>query len=124
LFGSIVGKLAVPDPYDSDLINTTIDEHYGTTYNENAGTMIKVYAHARDGLTATSSTILLYLECSGGKANVRTGSYSGTVIGTVNTPGITGLTQFRGPNGESSPTLYYLRNGSYISAGAHNWYYK
>lgn len=47
------------------------------------------------------------------------GSWVGGTTVTVSANG----TKYYGPSGETTFTMYYMRNGSYVSAGSHNWYY-
>jgi hypothetical protein len=75
--------------------------------------------HSPDAASASRSYKLTY---SNGQAHIM---YNGTSYADLTCGGGGGsYTKYYGPNGETTFTMYYMRNGSYLSAGSKNWYYK
>lgn len=75
--------------------------------------------HSPDAASASRSYKLTY---SNGQAHIM---YDGTSYADLTCGGGGGsYTKYYGPNGETTFTMYYMRNGSYLSAGSKNWYYK
>ena len=74
--------------------------------------------HAPDAASASRSYTLTY---SNGQAHIM---YNGTSYADLTCGSGGSYTKYYGPNGETTFTMYYMRNGSYLSAGSKNWYYK
>lgn len=95
----------------------------GIRQSKSGATMTVTAACQPDGSHDAATKSRDYtLEYSNGQAHIM---YAGTSYADLTCGGGGGsYTKYYGPNGETTFKMYYMRNGSYLSAGSKNWYYK